>query len=73
MRPATTLRPGIVRLEVSSSNFPRFDRNLNTGGNNFDETAWQVARNSVHHSRVTIHLLLPIVPPNSRRSSGMGP
>jgi uncharacterized protein len=25
------------RIEVSSSNFPRFDRNLNTGGNNYDE------------------------------------
>ena len=27
-----------IRIEVSSSNFPRFDRNLNTGGNNYDET-----------------------------------
>ena len=26
-----------IRIEVSSSNFPRFDRNLNTGGNNYDE------------------------------------
>ena len=26
-----------IRLEVSSSNFPRLDRNLNTGGNNYDE------------------------------------
>ncbi|MDQ6633676.1 MAG: CocE/NonD family hydrolase [Gemmatimonadota bacterium] len=39
-----------IRIEVSSSNFPRFDRNLNTGGNNFDETASLVAHNSVHHS-----------------------
>ena len=30
-----------LRIGVSSSNFPRFDRNLNTGGNNYDETkAW---------------------------------
>jgi predicted acyl esterase len=36
---------------VSSSNFPRFDRNLNTGGNNFDESQGVVARNSVHHSK----------------------
>ena len=28
-----------LRIEVSSSNFPRFDRNLNTGGNNYDEAA----------------------------------
>ena len=39
-----------VRLEVSSSNFPRFDRNLNTGGNNYDEGAGVVAHNAVHHS-----------------------
>jgi len=39
-----------IRIEVSSSNFPRFDRNLNTGGNNYDETVGVVAHNSVHHS-----------------------
>lgn len=39
-----------LRIEVSSSNFPRYDRNLNTGGNNFDESEWRVARNAVHHS-----------------------
>jgi hypothetical protein len=40
-----------IRIEVSSSNFPRFDRNLNTGGNNYDETESLIAHNSVHHSR----------------------
>jgi putative CocE/NonD family hydrolase len=40
-----------IRIEVSSSNFPRFDRNLNTGGNNYDETEGVVAHNEVHHSR----------------------
>jgi putative CocE/NonD family hydrolase len=40
-----------IRLEVSSSNFPRFDRNLNTGGNNYDESKGVVAHNAVHHSR----------------------
>jgi len=39
-----------VRIEVSSSNFPRFDRNLNTGGDNFSETKTVVAHNAVHHS-----------------------
>lgn len=54
-----------IRLEVSSSNFPRFDRNLNTGGNNFDEIAWNIANNSVHHSKQSSSfLLLPIVPRN---------
>lgn len=37
-------------IEVSSSNFPRFDRNLNTGGRNFDESKPVVAHNVVHHS-----------------------
>jgi putative CocE/NonD family hydrolase len=40
-----------IRIEVSSSNFPRFDRNLNTGGKNYDETKGVVAHNAVHHSR----------------------
>jgi putative CocE/NonD family hydrolase len=40
-----------IRIEVSSSNFPRFDRNLNTGGRNYDEATGLVAHNTVHHSR----------------------
>jgi hypothetical protein len=40
-----------IRIEVSSSNFPRFDRNLNTGGKNYDESRGVVAHNAVHHSR----------------------
>lgn len=40
-----------IRIEISSSNFPRFDRNLNTGGNNYDETKGVIARNAVHHSK----------------------
>jgi putative CocE/NonD family hydrolase len=55
LQPLTTsnwFAPGHrLRIEVSSSNFPRFDRNLNTGGNNYDEWAAVVARNSVHHSK----------------------
>jgi len=39
-----------LRIEISSSNFPRFDRNLNTGGRNYDESKPVVAHNAVHHS-----------------------
>ncbi len=39
-----------IRIEISSSNFPRFDRNLNTGGNNYDESTGVVAHNAIHHS-----------------------
>lgn len=51
-----------LRIQVSSSNFPRFDRNLNTGGRNYDETQWVKARNRIHHSREhPSRLILPIV------------
>jgi putative CocE/NonD family hydrolase len=51
-----------IRIVVSSSNFPQFDRNLNTGGDNFTETTWRIARNSVHHSpEHQSYLSLPIV------------
>ncbi len=51
-----------VRLEVSSSNFPRFSRNMNTGGNNYDETEWVLANNVVYHSAERpSHLILPVV------------
>lgn len=40
-----------IRIEISSSNFPRFARNLNTGGNNYDESEAVIARNKVHHSK----------------------
>jgi putative CocE/NonD family hydrolase len=39
-----------IRIEVSSSNFPRFDRNMNTGGNNYDEDKGVIAHNAIHHS-----------------------
>ena len=53
-----------IRIEVSSSNFPRFSRNLNTGGDNFDETESVVALNRIHHSkRYPSHIKLPIVTP----------
>jgi putative CocE/NonD family hydrolase len=52
-----------LRVEISSSNFPRFDRNLNTGGRNYDETTWKTAKNTVHHSAAhASRLILPVVP-----------
>jgi putative CocE/NonD family hydrolase len=52
-----------IRLEVSSSNFPRWSRNMNTGGNNYDESEGVPARNSVYHSAAfPSHLLLPVAP-----------
>jgi putative CocE/NonD family hydrolase len=52
-----------VRVQITSSSLPRFDRNLNTGGNNFDESKGVVARNAVYHDREhPSHLILPVVP-----------
>jgi putative CocE/NonD family hydrolase len=39
-----------IRIEVTSSNFPRFDRNMNTGGKNYDEATGVKVENSIHHS-----------------------
>ena len=51
-----------IRIEVSSSNFPRFDRNMNTGGDTYDETKGIVATNAIHHSRQhPSQIRLPIV------------
>ena len=52
-----------LRIEVSSSNFPRFDRNLNTGGNNYDEKEGVVAHNVIHHSAEYPSVVrVPVVP-----------
>jgi predicted acyl esterase len=51
-----------IRLEITSSNFPRWDRNLNTGGNNYDETEWLVASNKVYHAKDKLsYLILPVI------------
>jgi predicted acyl esterase len=36
---------------IESSNFPRFDRNVNTSGKNYDESKGVVAHNAVHRSK----------------------
>ena len=52
-----------IRLEVSSSNFPRFDRNLNTGKSGADDSTFAKATNTVlHDSEHPSALILPIVP-----------
>lgn len=52
-----------IRLQVSSSSFPLFERNLNTGGSNFDETTWATATSQVHHTAAhPSHVVLPILP-----------
>lgn len=51
-----------IRVEVTSSNFPKFVRNLNTGGNNYDEKEGVVAHNTIHLSAESpSYLVLPVV------------
>jgi putative CocE/NonD family hydrolase len=52
-----------LRVEISSSNFPRFDRNLNTGEDQATGTRFQVAEQRVfHNQRFCSHILLPVIP-----------
>ena len=50
-----------VRVEISSSAFPKYDRNLNTGGPIGRETRGVVAEQTVYHDRERAsYLLLPV-------------
>jgi putative CocE/NonD family hydrolase len=50
-----------IRVEVTSSNFPKFVRNLNTGGPNESEKDGVVADNSVHHAGADLsYIELPV-------------
>ncbi len=52
-----------IRLDISSSNFPRFDVNPNTGEPLGRNTHTQVAINTIHHDQEhPSHILLPIIP-----------
>ena len=60
---ANTFRKGHrIRVAVTSSSFPRFDRNLNTGGPTGAEARGQVAINTVFHDAFRpSRILLPVV------------
>ena len=52
-----------LRVEVSSSNFPRFDRNPNTGAPLGQDTRLEAAQQTVYHSDTyPSHIVLPIIP-----------
>jgi hypothetical protein len=51
-----------VRLEISSSNFPRFDRNLNTGECQAGATRMMKADNTIFHDReLPSAVILPVI------------
>jgi putative CocE/NonD family hydrolase len=55
-----------IRVDVSSSNFPRFDVNPNTGEPLGEHRRMVVATNTLLHDRNhPSHIVLPVIPPNS--------
>jgi putative CocE/NonD family hydrolase len=59
-----------IRIEISSSNFPRFDRNPNTGRPIADEVQLVPATQTIHHDRKhESYVLLPVVPDFALRAS----
>ena len=52
-----------IRVEISSSNFPRFDRNLNTGEPFGTGTGFIRATQTIYHDKERpSHILLPVIP-----------
>ncbi|MBC7858487.1 MAG: CocE/NonD family hydrolase [Burkholderiaceae bacterium] len=52
-----------LRLHITSSSFPRLERNLNTGGRNYDERSAVIAFNRVYHDRqAPSYVELPVLP-----------
>lgn len=56
-----------IRVDVSSSNFPRFDVNPGTGEPLDDNRRWRIAENVIYHdARHPSRIILPIVPSSPR-------
>jgi putative CocE/NonD family hydrolase len=61
---ANVFRPGHrIRIDITSSNFPQFDRNPNTGENLGASSRVRTAAQVVHHGgQRASHVVLPVVP-----------
>ncbi|MGH7582416.1 MAG: CocE/NonD family hydrolase [Gemmatimonadales bacterium] len=52
-----------LRVTISSALFPKYDRNLNTGGNNEKDSTFVVAHQHLYHDAAhPTHVTLPVVP-----------
>jgi len=52
-----------IRLDISSSNFPRFDVNPNTGEPLNKNRRWAIAENAIYHDpEHSSHIVLPVIP-----------
>jgi putative CocE/NonD family hydrolase len=60
-----------IRVDLSSSNFPRFDINPNTGERLNDNRHTVVAMNTILHDRAhPSHIVLPIIPVSTQTTAG---
>ena len=56
-----------IRLQISSSNFPRFDRNLNTGADQATSKDFVSATNTIlHDADHPSALVLPVIPTSTK-------
>ena len=62
---SVAFRPGHrIRVQVTSSHFPQFDRNPNTGERFGTSDKVRVAQQTIHHdTERASHILLPVIPP----------
>ena len=52
-----------IRVEISSSNFPKYDRNLNTGNTPQTDTEIRTANQTIYHNaQYPSHITLPVIP-----------
>jgi uncharacterized protein len=66
---ANVFRKGhVLRLDISSSNFPRFDRNLNTGAEQATSKDFVSATNTIlHDAEHPTALVLPVMPASANQ------
>jgi len=52
-----------LRVSIASALFPKYDRNLNTGGNNERDSTYVVAHQTLYHDAAhPTHVVLPVIP-----------
>lgn len=58
-----------IRVAITSSSFPVYERNLNTGGRNYDEKDPLIAHNVIHHGPAyPSAIVLPVIPDSRGRA-----
>jgi len=62
-----------IRLEISSSSYPAYNPNQNTGNPVATDTEWRTAQQAIHHDRrYPSRLILPVIPTPSESGTAGG-